>query len=335
MLLSLFGEYYSIMNRKILKCGIVAGTVFALSFFIYVFFVPINGAQKKIVEIEQGDHLSLVADKLYSQKIINSKFLFKVWMYLTWNQNLIKIGEYEVPAEASLNTIKNTITSGRMYNKYLTIPEGLTVKQIFEILDEREDLEGAITLKVQDGELLPQTYAYNKMVTKDDLLLKMKEAMTEAIDKEWENRQEGLPFDTKVEAIILASIVEKETGVPEERGVVASVFVNRLHKKMRLQSDPTVVYTLTDKYGNMRGKKLYSKQLRVDTPYNTYTRHGIPVGAIANPGVESIRAVLNPPKTDYFYFVADGTGGHKFATTLEQHEKNRTEWKKIRDKMGL
>ena len=301
-------------------------------FFSYIFFVPVSGKDRIVIDIVEGDRLSIVVDKLYQNNVIKSKFLFKVWMYLTWNQNKIKLGEYEILPNSTTNQIKNVITSGRMYNKYITIPEGLTIKQIFEIFDSKEDLMGEISIPVKEGELLPQTYAYNKSISKNDLILKMKQAMQDVLDKEWENRQDGLPIKSKEEAIILASIVEKETGIAEERGLVASVFINRLNNNWRLQSDPTVVYTLTNKYGNMMGRKLYKKDLEVDTPYNTYKIKGLPVGAIANPGVDSIRAVLNPPKTDYFYFVADGTGGHKVSKTLEEHEKNRQEWKKIKDK---
>lgn len=301
-------------------------------FFSYIFFVPVSGKDRIVIDIVEGDRLSIVVDKLYQNNVIKSKFLFKLWMYLTWNQNKIKLGEYEILPNSTTNQIKNVITSGRMYNKYITIPEGLTIKQIFEIFDSKEDLMGEISIPVKEGELLPQTYAYNKSISKNDLILKMKQAMQDVLDKEWENRQDGLPIKSKEEAIILASIVEKETRIAEERGLVASVFINRLNNNWRLQSDPTVVYTLTNKYGNMMGRKLYKKDLEVDTPYNTYKIKGLPVGAIANPGVDSIRAVLNPPKTDYFYFVADGTGGHKFSKTLEEHEKNRQEWKKIKDK---
>ena len=160
----------------------------------------------------------------------------------------------------------------------------------------------------------------------------MQSAMTATIDTEWENRAPNLPLKTKQDAIILASIVEKETGIPEERPLVASVFINRLNKNMRLQSDTTVVYTLTGKYGNMHGRPLLRKDLEADTPYNTYKIKGLPIGAIANPGIESIHATLHPAETDYIYFVADGTGGHKFAKTLDEHEKNRSNWKKIRDR---
>ena len=320
------------MKKKNFLFITFASVLFFSVFFFYVFFYPMN-KKKTVIELVKGDRLTMVADRLYDAKIINSKFFFKLWMYLSWNQNNLKVGEYEIAENASLNDIKNTVTSGRMYNKFLTIPEGLTVRQIFEILNQYDDLSGKITVKVADGELLPQTYAYNKMVSKDDIILKMKQAMSDVIDNEWENRDENLPLKDKKEAIILASMVEKETSIPEERAVVASVFYNRLARNMRLQSDPTVVYTLTKKYGNMRGRKLYKKDLEVVTPYNTYKIKGLPIGAIANPGIESIRAVLHPAKTNYFYFVADGSGGHKFAETLEEHEKNRANWKKIRDKV--
>ena len=320
------------MQRQIFKYSTITTFLILIFFIGYVFFMPISKKEKVIFEIKQGDRLSIVADNLYNEKIINSKFLFKLWMYITWNQNKIKIGEYEILPSSTLNQIKSVITSGRMYNKFITIPEGLTVKQIFEIINSYDDLAGNITEKVDEGELLPQTYAYNKTTTKNDIIVKMKNAMQDVIDKEWETRDENLPLKNKKEAIILASIVEKETGLREERGLVASVFTNRLNNNWRLQSDPTVIYTLTNKYGNMMGKKLYKKDLEIETPYNTYKIKGLPVGAIANPGVESIRAVLHPVKSDYFYFVADGTGGHKFATTLEEHEKNRAKWKEIRDK---
>ena len=318
------------MKKNLFIVTSLIGIICILFFFMYIYLFPMN-KQKVVVELSAGDRLSLVADKLYDKGVINSKFIFKLWMYLTWNQNNLKFGEYEIPSNATLSQIKDIITSGRMYNKYVTIPEGLTLKQIYEILNTYDDLSGKITEEVEEGALLPQTYAYNKTISKNDLILKMKDAMNKVLDEEWERRKVGLPLKNKKEVIILASIVEKETGVPEERGLVASVFINRLNNNWRLQSDPTVVYTLTNKYGNMMGRRLYKKDLEKETPYNTYKIKGLPIGAIANPGVDSIRAVLNPPATDYFYFVADGKGGHKFSKTLEEHEKNRKEWKKIRD----
>ena len=311
-------------------CGVFFPVVFLVAFLLWGVLYPVN-KEEKIFEISKGDVLPVVIDRLKDENIIPNKFLFKLWMYLSWSQNNLKIGEYKIPAGASLNDVKNAITSGRMYNRFVTIPEGLTVKQIEEVLNSIEDLSGKITVHAKDGELLPQTYAYNKTVTKDDVIRKMQSAMVDLLDEEWEMREENLPIKTKEEAVILASIVERETGVAEERPLVASVFINRLNKGMRLQSDTTVVYTLTKGYGNMHGRQLFKKDLEVVTPYNTYKIKGLPAGAIANPGVESIRAVLHPAKTEYLYFVADGTGGHKFAQILEEHEKNRSDWRKIRD----
>jgi UPF0755 protein len=291
---------------------------------------PSAGNEKYVIEIERGERLGTVADKLYALGAIRSRTMFKAWMYLTWSQNSIKAGEYGIPARATLHQVKNSITSGRMLQRYITIPEGLTLLQVYEVLDLAPELTGKIEATAEEGDLLPQTYAYDSSLTKNDVVTKMKEAMDRELAREWEMRDTGLPIKSPKEAVILASIIEKETGVPEERPLVASVFVNRLNKGVRLQSDPTVVYTLTKKYGNMNGRKLYKKDLEVDTPYNTYTRRGLPAGAICNPGIESIRAVLHPPKTDYLYFVASEGGGHKFSKTLEEHEAARQEWKKAR-----
>ncbi|MDR1476636.1 MAG: endolytic transglycosylase MltG [Rickettsiales bacterium] len=301
--------------------------VFTCAFFSYFLLAPVAGNEKYVIEIERGERLDAVADKLHAMGAIRSRPMFKVWMYFTWSQNSIKAGEYEIAPRATLHQVKNSITSGRMLQRYVTIPEGLTLLQIYDALDMAPDLAGKVEIAVEEGDLLPQTYAYDRTLTKNDVVIKMKEAMERELAREWAERDEGLPIKSPKEAVILASIIEKETGVPEERPLVASVFVNRLNKGMRLQSDPTVVYTLTKKYGSMGGRKLYRKDLEIDTPYNTYTRRGLPAGAICNPGIESIRSVLHPPKTDYLYFVAKEGGGHRFAKTLEEHERNRAEWK--------
>ena len=317
---------------KNLRNILVVIFLFLVLFFNYFLFIPVV---KKDVEIElvKGVVLQTVIDDFYDKKIINSKFLFKFWMYFTWNQNRLKVGEYKILKNSSINDIKNIITSGRIYNKFVTIPEGLTVKQIKEILDNNLEISGKITIDIKEGTLLPQTYAYNKTITKNDIITKMQDAMIEVLNKEWEKRDGNLPFKTKEDAVILASIVEKETAVTEERGLVAAVFINRLRKKMRLQSDPTVVYAITNKYGNMKGQKLYASQLKINSPFNTYKVKGLPVTAICNPGIESIKAVLHPVQSDFLYFVADGTGGHKFSTSLEEHNKNVNDWRKIKNNL--
>ncbi|MDR2098837.1 MAG: endolytic transglycosylase MltG [Rickettsiales bacterium] len=310
--------------------GCVFAPVFLCASFAYFILAPASGPERVVVEIRAGERLSHAADSLKSAGAIASRPMFKLWMYAMWKHNAIKAGEYEIPPRSSINDIKNIITSGRMMSRFVTVPEGLTLLQIHEVLNSVDDLPGKITITAAEGELMPQTYAYSRGMTKDDVIAKMKAAMKETVAAEWAARAEGLPFATPEEAVILASIIEKETSVEVERGLVASVFVNRLARGMRLQSDPTVVYTLTKKYGSMGGRKLYKKDLQVDTPYNTYTRKGLPAGAICNPGIASILAAMNPPDTDYLYFVADGSGGHRFAKTLKEHEKNRAEWKKAR-----
>jgi UPF0755 protein len=162
------------MHKKLLNISILTGIITIIAFYSYVLFFPMN-TNTKIIEVENGDRLGTISEKLYKNKIINSQFLFKIYMYLTWNQNNLKTGEYSIPNGASLSEIKNTITSGRMYNKYLTIPEGLTIKQIFEIIDSYKDINGTITEPVNEGELLPQTYAYNKSISKNDLIIKIKQ----------------------------------------------------------------------------------------------------------------------------------------------------------------
>ncbi len=306
--------------------------VFGILFFTYFLYIPVV-RQDVMIELPKGVVLQKVIDDLYNRKIITFKFPLKFWMYFTWNQNGLKIGEYKILKNSSVNDIKNVITSGRIYNKFITIPEGLTIKQIKEILNNNLEIEGKISIDIKEGTLLPQTYAYNKSITKNDIIIKMQDAMVEVLDKEWKKRDENLPLKTKEEALILASIVEKETGIREERGLVASVFINRLRKNMRLQSDPTIVYAITNKYGNMKGKRLYSSQLKINSPFNTYKIKGLPITAICNPGIESIKAVLHPIKTDYLYFVADGTGGHKFASTLDEHNENVKVWRKIKNNL--
>ena len=217
----------------------------------------------------------------------------------------------------------------------MTLPEGVTSWQIVETLKSLEDMAGDVAEVPAEGTLLPETYHYIKNDDRTELLGKMKAAMDKTVAELWPMRVEGLPITTEAEALVLASIVEKETGVAAERKKVAGVFINRLRKGMPLQSDPTVIYGITK--GEVQnegqgplGRRLLTKDLEVDTPYNTYMNPGLPPTPIANPGRASIEAVLNPEVHDYIYFVADGTGGHVFARTLAEHNANVARWRKIR-----
>ena len=279
--------------------------------------------------VERGASLPAIAQNLHSGGVIDDDFLFRLAARFYRVSRSLKAGEYAFPARVSMGGVIDILVSGETVIRQFTVPEGLTSAEVATLLVEVEGLVGELDGVPEEGSLLPETYNYAWADTRPDIVGRMQKAMAEALDELWPTRAEGLPFDTPEEAVILASIVEKETGVPDERPLVAGVFVNRLRRGMRLQSDPTVVYALTGGTGPL-DRSLRSRDLRVDNPYNTYGNHGLPPGPIANPGRASLEAVLNPAETEYLYFVADGTGGHAFARTLAEHNKNVAKWRRIR-----
>ncbi len=242
-------------------------------------------------------------------------------------QSDVKAGEYEIPAHASVMEIIDLLVEGKSILYYFTAAEGLTTAQIIRAINANEILTGDVTLEITEGELLPETYAFHRGDTRDQVLQRMMSAQDNLIAALWDGRATELPFSTPAEALVLASIVEKETAVPAERDRIAAVFVNRLKRGMRLESDPTIIYGLTQ--GEPLGRGLRQSELRSDTPYNTYVISGLPPTPIANPGSASIEAVLNPAETEDLFFVADGTGGHAFATNLRDHERNVSAWRRI------
>lgn len=292
-------------------------------------------AEDKLILIERGTGVSAIADQLAREGIISSSFLLKVKVKLDADPRPLKAGEYEFPASVSMADALEKIRAGEVYDRKVTFPEGVTSWQIVEILKKQEDLSGEITEIPEEGTLLPETYHYVKNEDRNAILGHMRAAMDKAVADLWPNRSEGLPITSKAEAMVLASIVEKETGVADERKKVAGVFINRLKRGMPMQSDPTVIYGMTK--GEIQnegqgpiGRRLLTKDLQRPNPYNTYTNPGLPPGPIANPGRASIEAVLHPEEHDYVYFVADGTGGHVFARTLSEHNSNVARWRKIR-----
>ncbi len=319
-----------IFHKKWMKIFLICCCVSIVAkSFLFFYYSPLKS--DIFFDVKSGDVLSDVSARLKNDGAIPSEFLFKILMYSTFSQNGVMRGEYMIPADSSMWTVMLIVTSGRNFQYSFTAPEGLTVKQIFENLNADERLGGKISADVSDGEMLPDTYFFHRGTTRDEIVSQMRSAMAEFIDAQWKNRSADKNIlRTKSDAIILASIVEKETRVPSERAIIASVLMNRLRAGMRLQMDTTVVYAVTNGYGHMRGKPLYSQHLEIDSRYNTYRYSGLPKGAICNPGRESIRAVLHPATTEYLYFVADGNGGHVFAKTLEEHEKNRKKWKEIK-----
>ena len=253
--------------------------------------------------------------------------MFKLAARLEELAPALKAGEYELPPGASIMDIVRLLKEGKALLRFVTIPEGLTTAMIFRRLEAEELLTGEISFEVREGDLLPETYSFQRGDTRDSVLKRMKDAHDDVLAALWEGRHADLPIKTADEAVILASIVEKETGIADERPRVAAVFVNRLRRGMRLQSDPTIIYGLTG--GEPLGRGIRRSELRKETPYNTYIIRGLPPTPIANPGRDALAAVLNPVETNELYFVADGTGGHAFATSLAEHNRNVAKWRQI------
>ncbi|MBX7146894.1 MAG: endolytic transglycosylase MltG [Alphaproteobacteria bacterium] len=282
--------------------------------------------------ITPGMSISEIAQKLYQEKIIPSVFLFPFMVHVVAQQKPLKAGEYFFEQSITPRLAIDMMARGQVVVRKLTVPEGLTIREIIDLVNKAEGLKGDILQPLpKEGDLLPETYFYSWGDQKQDLIKRMSQAMKNFLTEVWPRRNVNSFITTPYEAIILASIVEKETGLPNERPRVASVFLNRLKIKMRLQSDPTVIYALTDGQEELN-RSLVHNDLQIDNPYNTYMYEGLPPGPIANPGKASIEAVLKPENTDELYFVADGKGGHVFAKTLTEHNRNVTEWRKIQSK---
>lgn len=280
-----------------------------------------------VVLLKPGTSVTGIASALEEAGAVRHAKLFVAAVRVRDKASALKAGEFEIPAGASVYDIIDLLVEGKSILHKLTAPEGKTTKQILTIIAANEVLEGDITLTPAEGELLPETYSFTRGETRDGVIADMMKARNAVLDELWEKRANDLPFLTKEEAVILASIVEKETGVAAERPLIAAVFVNRLRRGMRLQSDPTIIYGLTQ--GEPLGRGLRKSELERPTPYNTYVISGLPPTPIANPGRASIDAVLNPADTDDLFFVADGTGGHVFAPTLEEHNRNVAKWRQI------
>jgi UPF0755 protein len=292
--------------------------------------------ETKLITIPKGTGTESIASILERESVISSRYVFMAVSVLSQKKSSLKAGEYEFESGISMKAVLDKIAQGDVYQRQFTIPEGLTSFEIVQILNAVSNMEGIIEIIPPEGSLLPETYRYVSGESRSSRLKLMENKMTETMKKAWEEREADLPFASSEQALTLASIVEKETGIASERKRIAGVFINRLKKGMPLQSDPTVIYALTggrpqkDGQGPL-GRRLLTKDLKeTDSPYNTYLYAGIPPGPIANPGKDAIEAVLHPETHNFLYFVADGTGGHVFAETLSEHNKNAGNWRKIR-----
>ncbi|MAM60198.1 endolytic transglycosylase MltG [Maritimibacter sp. UBA3975] len=289
------------------------------------FLVDENASMEEIVDVVTRGGASTCGTEVIYRIGINSAE-YQVRELDPATQSFVTVAEFAPDAEVPADYTRVRDQADTRYR--IAIAEGTTSWQIVNALRQVEFLDGELAEVPAEGSLAPDSYEMRPDDARAELIARMEDAQDARLATAWENRAEGLPYDSPEEALIMASIVEKETGVAEERRQVASVFVNRLEQGMRLQTDPTVIYGITNGQGVL-GRGIRQSELRAETPYNTYVIAGLPPTPIANPGLAAIEAAVHPDSTDYLFFVADGTGGHAFATTLEDHNRNVARWREI------
>jgi len=325
----IFMGFFSGLLTLILVVMLGAGALGALLYHQFEVPGPLNVS--RVVAIPKGEGRIEIATRLEKEGVISNRWTFLAnFLARGFGRKPVelKAGDYEIKKNASMADVMELLTQGRGVLSKVTIPEGMTSLQIVERLRQEEELVGDLTEIPPEGSLLPDTYRFSKGMERRELLERMQAEMQRFLDSVWEKRQPDLPIKSAQEAITFASIVEKETGRPDERGRVASVFMNRLRKGMKLQSDPTVIYGIVGGQGTL-GRPLSRADLDQKTTHNTYEIAGLPPTPICNPGRSAIEATLNPPATNDLYFVADGTGGHTFSDTLKEHNAAVTNWRKV------
>ena len=293
----------------------------ALYFGKQRFETPGPLAEDKVVNIPRGLGIRDIADVLQREGVIDQPYIFVGSVIILKARGELKYGEYQFSKRASIADVVDTIIEGKVVQHAFTVPEGLTSEQIVARLLESTALAGQIKEIPREGTLLPETYRFTRGMTREQIIQRMQQAHRRVLQDVWEHRMPDLPVRTPEQLVTLASIIEKETGRPDERTRVAAVFVNRLKARMRLQSDPTIIYGLTGGKGAL-GRPILKSEIEQPTPYNTYVIDGLPPGPIANPGRASLEAAANPARTKELYFVADGNGGHLFSDNYAEHQKN-------------
>lgn len=279
-----------------------------------------HGALETDVLIKSGVGLKGIAQELADAGTVENPLLFQIGVRLRRTTASLKAGEYAIPSRASMSDIMDILISGKTIQHKITVAEGLTSDMVAKLVAADPVLTGAMIATPAEGTLLPQTYLFTRGTTRAQIVARMQKAQRDLVDKKWTTRSQDLPFATPEQALTLASIVEKETSLPDERRHIAAVFVNRLRLGMKLQSDPTIIYTISKGYPLGRG--IRQSELAEATAYNTYVIDGLPPTPICNPGTDSILAVLNPPASNDLYFVAAGNGGHVFSATIADQAKN-------------
>lgn len=322
-----------IRNRFLILCLALTGLVFC-SFLTYRGVVNYTlrqvgpAVETQYFFIKPGAGLSQVAHAAKQAALVPEAWHLSFAARHLGVARSLKAGEYEVPQGTSVRDLLALLSEGKTYLRRISIPEGYSVLELEQLLQESFGLDLNNLLLPAEGSILPETYFYSRGETANAVIDRMKQSMSVVLEKAWKKYGDRSILESKNEVLVLASIVEKETAVPEERAQVAAVFLNRLKRNMRLQSDPTVVYGITG--GLPLGRALTRSDLRAETSYNTYRVKGLPPTPITNPGRASIEAVLNPANVSYLYFVANGKGGHAFANTLAEHNRNVRAWRTIK-----
>lgn len=312
-----------VVGNAIFTLLVVVSIAIGASLFIgkQWFEAPGPLAEDRVVNIPRGLGIRDIADLLQREGVIDQPYVFMGGVIVLKARGELKYGEYQFSKQSSVSDVVDTIIEGKVVQHVFTVPEGLTSEQIVARLLENSVLAGQIKEIPREGTLLPETYRFTRGMTREQIIQRMQQAHRRVLQEVWEHRMQDLPVKTPEQLVTLASIVEKETGKPDERTRVAAVFVNRLKGKMRLQSDPTIIYGLTGGKGSL-GRPILKSEIEQPTPYNTYVVDGLPPGPIANPGRASLEAAANPARTKELYFVADGTGGHVFSDNYAEHQKN-------------
>jgi UPF0755 protein len=308
----------SALFTLVLLAAFAAGL--ALTFGKQRFESPGPLAQDKIVNIPRGAGVRDIADLLHREGVIDQPWVFIGGVWVRKARDELKYGEYQFPKQASLRDVINVISDGKVIQHQVTVAEGLTSEQIVARLMENDVLTGNIKEIPKEGSLLPETYNFTRGTSREQIIQRMQHEQHRMVQEVWERRSPDLPIENPDQLVILASIIERETSKPEERTRVAAVFVNRLKQRMKLQSDPTIIYGIVGGKGTL-GRAITRSDIDLKTRYNTYVIDGLPPGPIANPGRASLEAAANPARTKELFFVADGTGGHTFSESLDQHQK--------------
>ncbi|MBN9076672.1 MAG: 4-amino-4-deoxychorismate lyase [Rhizobiales bacterium 65-79] len=306
----------------------------AVGFGIYIGKQVFDGkgpsTQDSTFLVKPNAGANTIAGELEARGLVGDAQLFRAGVQFYGNQSKLRAGEYAIPAGASMHQIMDILKSGKSILHSLTIPEGLTVAEAFKRIADDDVLVGDMPAKMPpEGSLAADTQRFTRGTTRQQVIDRMMAEQKKLVQSIWEKRAPDLPLKNLNEFVTLASIVEKETGVPAERPRVAAVFINRLKHHMRLQSDPTIIYGLFGGEGRPEGRPIFQSDKEKPTPYNTYVIDGLPPTPIANPGRAALEAVANPANTDDLYFVADGSGGHAFASTLAEHNQNVARWRKL------